>query len=486
MFIKRSELQAMRRQMAEQAMVIDDITSVTKRLQSGPYGNPYFTYSGAVIELARKYEGTSQWGVLQTGNIIDIRAAFIIGQGISVFPKDKKEDPAVNEMAFIEDFMRFNDLDREMAQEFAKEAEIEGRWLGVFSWDAQAKMVTLRVRSWTSTQYTVVTDPQDYAWFTKILYKDPDGADQVINEGDFVYATFSGRVHQPYQPLPKVAKCLAQIENLDKALWDWREINRLFASPVPHVECANKEDARYMDDAVNGKDKDGRPARNWKTKKLFIHTGKFEYSLPGDAGVKSLENEIVTNAKMISGTTGVPVHFLGLPELMSGRGTIGTGLMQLVSLSTSKERAIWIGTYEQIIAKAMAIYNSKMGLDQKSKEKQLDPEKLKVTIPFISDDTWGRIKDVWLPMYLADSVSLQTFLSQIPGIDVEDELQHIADQKQANMAPFKSNLAKPAAGGGGEGESSTTGVNNAPAPPPVTGGQFPGTQRVPGQAPKGA
>lgn len=479
MFITKAELQAMRETMKSQAMIIDDITSVTKRIQAGPYGNPYFTYSGAVVELARKYEGTAQWGVLQTGNIIDIRSAFIIGQGISIFPADKKEDPADNEMAFVNDFLAFNDLNREMAQEFAKEAEIEGRWLGVFSWDDKSKMVTVRVRSWTSTQYTVVTDPQDYAWFTKILYKDPDGADQVIKEGDFVYATFAGRVHQPYQPLPKVAKCLGQIENLDKALWDWREINRLFASPVPHIQCDTAEQATYMAKQIND------VAKNWKIKKIFAHTGKLDYASPSEAGVKSLENEIVTNAKMISGTTGVPVHFLGLPELMSGRGTIGTGLMQLVSLSTSKERAIWIGTYEQIIEKAMAIYNAKTGLDKKSTK--LDPKKLTVTIPFISEDTWGRIKDVWLPIYLADGISLQTFLAQIPGVDVDEEVDKIEQQKQANMARMNSAFSKNG-GHAADDNAETDGGKSNPGDPEAegAGGQFPGKQKVPGKPPKGA
>jgi len=40
-------------------------------------GNKYNTYSSAVEEINKKYIGTADWGVLQTGSIVDLRAAFI-------------------------------------------------------------------------------------------------------------------------------------------------------------------------------------------------------------------------------------------------------------------------------------------------------------------------------------------------------------------------------------------------------------------------
>jgi len=44
-------------------------------------GNQYSTYSTAVQEIEDKYNATADWGVLQTGNIIGLRSAFIINQG---------------------------------------------------------------------------------------------------------------------------------------------------------------------------------------------------------------------------------------------------------------------------------------------------------------------------------------------------------------------------------------------------------------------
>ena len=150
---KRAQIQALRndldevRQLAQtQALLIDDIT--TAQTTTSTYrGNAYVNYGTAVKELARKYEGTATWGVFPTTNLVDIRAAFIIGQGVSVYPVDKLKSKAEKEMEFVKAFFDYNDIDREMAQEFAKEAEIEGRFLGQLFWDEKAQMPSVRFRA---------------------------------------------------------------------------------------------------------------------------------------------------------------------------------------------------------------------------------------------------------------------------------------------------------------------------------------------------
>lgn len=91
----------------------------------GSQGNPYRAYQAAVKALADKYDGTAEWGVLQVRNIIDVRSAFIIGQGIKLVCEDENS----RELEFIDEFVRYNNLDEEMPQELAKEAEIDGRAL---------------------------------------------------------------------------------------------------------------------------------------------------------------------------------------------------------------------------------------------------------------------------------------------------------------------------------------------------------------------
>ena len=421
---KRAELQALLDQtrilVKAQALVIDDITS-TQSASTSYRGNKYRSYKSAVLELARKYEGIADWGVLQTGNILDVRAAFIIGEGINVYPVGDKEGEAKEELKFVKDFIEFNDLDGEMVQEFAKEAEIEGRFLGQLFWDEKAKMVSVRWRSWTTSKYEVKTDPNDYSKFESVSWFNPGGTSITIKEPDFVYSRFAGRLNQPNSPYPKVAKCLGQIEGLDKALRDWGEITRLYAAPIPHIECETKEQAAYMATAIES------VAKNFKIKKLFAHTGKLGYVSPDTGGMEYLENLILTLAKMISGTTGCPVGLMGLGDLTTKLGSSSEITADQLTATTSKEREIWIGTYSEMLSKAMTISNGKLG------KTPLDSSKIAVSIPLITNETWKRIADVWMPLRLSNSLSLKTFLSKIPRINVRDEMKAIEKESETRI-----------------------------------------------------
>ena len=422
---RKAELQALldetRQLVKAQALIIDDISTVQSSSSTAYRGNKYRTYQEAVLELARKYEGVADWGVLQTGNIIDVRAAFTIGEGVNVFAVGEDKKAAKNELEFARNFIEYNDIDGEMVQEFAKEAEIEGRFLGQLFWDEDVKMVSVRWRSWTSTKYTVKTDPNDYSKFESVSWFNPGGATQTIEEPDFVYSRFAGRVNQPNMPYPKVAKCLGQIEGLDKALRDWEEISRLYAAPIPHIECETPEQAKYMADAIEA------VAKNFKIKKLFAHTGKLDYASPDTAGMEYLENLILTLAKMISGTTGCPIGLMGLGDLTTKLGSSSEITADQLTATTSKERETWIGTYKEILSKAMVISNGKSG------NQTLDPSKITVNIPLITNETWKRIEEVWLPLRLSNSLSLKTFLSKIPRIDVGEEMEAIEKESEIRI-----------------------------------------------------
>ena len=74
-------------------------------------------------------------------------------------------------------------------------------------------------------------------------------------------------------------------------------------------------------------------------------------------GYTTLKEETQALAKTVSGTTGIPVHFLGYPELLSNRDT-AENLVALIVLSTNKERHTWTGAYDELCHKAMIIYNT--------------------------------------------------------------------------------------------------------------------------------
>lgn len=388
-------------------------------------GNEYRDYGRAIEELDRKYNGIAEWGVFQAGNIIDLRAVFIIAEGVKV----TKIDPEArdDEMEFANAFLEYNDLDREMAQEFSKEAEIEGKILVKLAWEPDDEQIAARFISWTSKKYKVICDPLDYMWYKTVEWTPTgDTKAETIEEPYFVYKKFGGRLNQPNTAVPRTMKCLTQIESLDKALRDWREINRLFSAPVPVVQY---ETALQAQQAQTDLDK-----INWKVRKALSMVGEFSFVQPSMSGIDSLEREIITLAKMISGTTGVPVHFLGLPDLLSNRST-AENLMEMIFASTLKERQIWIGAYSEMIAKAMAIYNDAMGQAQSSTA--LDPQTIKIDIPFYSAQYWSMIKDILIPLSLSGKISDELILSKIPGIDALEEIAK-RDAEESKNAPSPS------------------------------------------------
>jgi hypothetical protein len=399
-----------------------DVLTATE--DEGTYrGNDYQDVKAAVEEIDKKYKNESDWGCFQTGSIVDLRAAFIIQEGISILATTSQED-AKKEIEFAEKLLEFNFLDREMSQTYAVEGEIEGRILLYLNWIKEENNVAINFVSWQKKQYKVEANKQNYLQYEKVKWKEGDKV-TTLKEAEFVYKKFGGRISIPNDAVPKIMRCLTQIEQLDKALRDWREINRLFSAPVPDLEVANKADVP--------KAQEGMDAINWKIKKGFAHVGTFGYKSPPIAGVSSLEDEIVMKAKMISGATGIPIQFLGLPDVLSNRAT-AENLLDLIYAATVKERETWKGVYQEGITKAMEMFNAQTGEEEKST--RLDPSKIDVDIPMVSDQDWQRLIDFWLPARVAGEISEQLFLSKIPNVNVDEETKRKIEEASKTDKDF--------------------------------------------------
>ena len=379
-------------------------------------GSTYKTASAAISELAKKYDGSADWGNQQARNIIDLRAAFIIGQGLKISKKEEKFD---KELEFIKDFIDYNDLDEEMPQEFAKEAEIEGRFLCRLLPDKEKKNINLQFISYTTNNYEIKTDSNDYKKYLEAKYTKSKTSEKVILKPDeFIYKKFGGRTNKVNEIKPKTAMILVQLENLDKALWDWRKINHLFSAPTPYFKTETEEEAKKLYDRLN--------AIHWNIGKLLV--SKYEYvlkGLEGSGGIESLEKEIVTLAKVISGATGIPVHFLGLPDLMSNRA-VSTDLFELIVGSTSKERHVWVGCYEEIFNKAIRMANKEF-------KRNFNENSINVEIPYVTAQKLKEIAEIWFPLYQDRAISWEFFISKIPEADA-DEMKSQLEKKEEESA----------------------------------------------------
>jgi len=420
------ELESENRRLAKvQELLVDNILAVQES-ETKYTGNAYKDYASAIQEIALKYNGYADWGGVQVGNIIDIRAAYIIGQGIKIKTTD---DQAENELEFANRFIETAGLDHELAQDLAREAEIEGKILIKLFPIEQPVLVGepmpplqigMRWVSWTTNKYSVNVNADDYLKVENVTWQSMNKGQVTLSPDAFIYKRFAGRLDVPNETMPRVGKCLTHIENLDKALRDWRQINKLYAAPTPEIECTDARQAQSVHEQIE--------KINWKIGKFFAHTGTFNYKQPSADGQKALESEIITLMKLISGATGVPIHFLGAPELTTKYGAANEGLLELIAMSTSKEREIWRGAYKELLTKAMKMWNAV------SKKTPLDPEKIDIELPQITKEQWDRLTATWLPLYTAGTISLQTMLEQVPGLDVEAELADKATRDATALA----------------------------------------------------
>jgi len=418
-----------------------DIMSGMEDETLGQYkGNEYRTYRKAVSAVDKKYNGAAKWGVLQTGNIVDLRAAFIIARGIKVSARDKEKD-ATKELDWVKAFLEYNDLDKEMVQEFAKEAEIEGKILLKIDIDETPEteqykdydyqMVAARYISWLDKKYEIVADEEDYKKYLKVTWEGGSKGIGELEASQFVYKKFGGRINDPNTAQSKVMKCLSQIDNLDKALRDWREIDRIFAGPILYMKCEDQQEVGKAMEALDNKD--------FKLKKILAGTGELSFVTFDIKGIESLEKEILTNAKMISGTTGVSVQYLGFVELLKNRST-SDDLREMLSSATVKERVTWEGAYEELLTKAMELFNKTAYPQKEAKGKKLDPSLIKVNIPVITKQHWANIKDVWLPAVVAGKITEELFLEQLPDVDVDKELERKEKKDASELEQAKKDL----------------------------------------------
>ena len=80
-----------------QALLVDNILSV-QEYYSKYVGNEYRSYPIAVKAISDKYNCKAEWGCLQTRTVIDLRASFILGEGVKVVHKTKTKAEAELEL----------------------------------------------------------------------------------------------------------------------------------------------------------------------------------------------------------------------------------------------------------------------------------------------------------------------------------------------------------------------------------------------------
>ncbi|OGP58268.1 MAG: hypothetical protein A2V67_20525 [Deltaproteobacteria bacterium RBG_13_61_14] len=415
MFGKRSQtkrIEELEVKLAKSQEYITDILTFSageKALSASASPNPYDNREKLIDELVKKYKGYARYGNQLIQRLVDTRAALAMAGGLKAVARDPSAFS--RELALIQEMVRLNELDGQFGQSLAVEKELEGQVLLILEWDAEAGNVRLRFLSWNDTRYEVDYDDELYSRILRIRYRRPgnDRQEVVIPAERAVLIKFNARIHSR-EGIPTLSGLLVEAEDIDKALRDWRQINRYFASPTPYFRTEDLQEAKDLYDRLLS------PGVNWKIGKVFA--GPAEFSLVGmdSAGVESIRQEIETKVKILAGGAGVPVQFLGFPEFMSNRAT-AENTMEPVALVSIAEQRSWIGGFKDLFDKAVRLRNLNLASDKAPFQAGGVEPRMK----FITQAQVDRLSALYLPLWEKGAISLKTLLSLLPDIEPEAE-----------------------------------------------------------------
>lgn len=385
---------------------------------------PYRSAIAQRAEVRGKYQGVSVYGGnMLCQRLVDLRVAFSVPNRLFLVKNDKVKasDAEVKEAKnFLNEFMARNLLDSSLPRDLAKESELDGQVLTRLVWERASKVPIIKYYPIGSVGYKIGAldkygvKPELTAEF-KI-----NGKDIKLQDDTFTFIAFHDTLTL-YKGYPTCGAILKTLENIDADLLDWRKLNHLFAHPTPHFKCESQEEAIAINDMIK--------TTGWHVGTAIATNADFQ--LKGTTGVESnlLMLSIQTNAKIISGHTGVGIHFLGFSNVMSNRAT-AESLGEPTEVALHAEIASWHAFYSDLLNKAIRMRNGKLN-------KPIREGLIIAKIVPLTDRQWRTIKEIYMPAAEKGLISQDTFLDMIPGVDTDAEKERIIEQQAKQLEEDK-------------------------------------------------
>ncbi len=378
---------------------------------------PYRTKATMVSECNRKYSGTAEKGNLILQRLINLRVAFSVPNRLFLIADDVIEYPesAVKKAKdFLNAFMAFNNLDSILPRDLSKEAELEGQVAVRLVWDTKEKLPRIRYYPQSITGYVVEPARDIYSVKPPLTLKFTYNQDTVsLTDDKFSFIAFNDKLGA-FEGFPTCGPILREVEYLEKDMLDWRRLNHLFAHPTPHFKCETQEEADAVSEMISG--------LGWKVGTAIATNSEFNLKGPTGAEANLLMLSITTHAKLISAHTGIGIHFLGFANVMSNRAT-AESMGEPTEVVLHAEISGWKAFYKDLFQKAIVMRNLRLN-------GQIPIDAIVPKIIPITDRQWKTIKDVFLPAKKEGLISHEFFLSQLPDVDTEAEMDRIKDEEK--------------------------------------------------------
>lgn len=393
---RKSARRAQVREFGGKMLGIEYLSDLLIQLEAlqGASVNRYLTKRDQVQETVRKYKGQAAKGNLLVRNVLETRAAFTVGKGMSV---TGWEDGSA-ERSFVNDFFRRNRVSLAFLRELGRERCFEGQVLLALVPGVDG-VPGVRYVSWLDTGYEVIANPMDYADIRQIHW-DGKQSGHDINPGQAAFMKFHTRLND-YEGTPLFAGCLNVCEDLDDALALLKKINNKAANPTPYWQFEDENDAKDFREFL--------ASEKWEMGDALAGSGTGTMLQLGYGPYSAIEAQITTMVKMLSGHTSVPPHYFGFSELLNNRAVADDIRDMYVTISETELDA-WGQGFTDLVGRAMAMYNAQRG-------DKLDHQAGAVQVEQISEREFREVLQVWMPSWLGGGLSTETFLSKLPGIN---------------------------------------------------------------------
>ena len=394
----------------------DIMTTNTVALQQSTLSvvdkNNYQNYEDKVLGAYEMYNNTCDYGGELFGGLVDGRISFIGGEGISIVAEKESTKKA------LEQIIKDNHLDGSRWLDFLRTGELEGKELLVLKFDNKLESgVKVRSFRWKNYKYNVVTKGFDNDIITEINYTE-NGEKKKLT-GNYIYVRLGGTWDDANHTTSRAMKILTDCENFSRAKYDFRTNNHLFGRLTPFFNTKDDGTAASIQSAIAGK--------QWEIGKglAAVDTEMKIIGPEGDSS-KVIVEEIILMSRIISSMTGIPIHWLAWPDLMSNRAT-AENLMESVKASTQMERLTWEESLEELFERALeiAVENGKFGNDVLGK--------FEVKLPFVSLTEIKAIGEALGSFVDKRYISIETLQNKIPGIDPGIEKDRLSVQTEESL-----------------------------------------------------
>ena len=383
--------------------------------------NDYASHLLQTTEIISKYSGCGNIGNELIKRIINVSAALQIPDGIELAVEGEGEEIKNHkELHYLQECSKANALDAALATFYARELQKQGQLLIELIWDDEDNHVKLKYYPWNVYQYTIqstglnnMLPPYTATW------EDSNGDQQTLSGDQIVFMSINTTIDTDgkIEGWPTVGSLLNRIDAIGKDLLGWRQSNKLYSYPTPHVKTGDRENARQVADRIR--------TSGWTVGQMLVTGGEFEMVVPQNY-YETLSQSITFNLQLVAGGTGINIGWLGFPGLSGNRSTTQS-LGEPIEIASPSDITTWKTFFLQMFNGMIKLRNANLS---NSGSDELEENLVVAKIRPISDRQWKILTEVFMPAAKGNLVTPEAFLERIPDFDYKAELKRQEKKKK--------------------------------------------------------